>query len=729
MQNFEKILTKKSTTVFLLLLIMSVGFYVRFDNLSYWYQHKDNFFFASYSLPATINIDSYYYLDIAGDLLHGDMQKFDDQRCFPAGSVRQSSAPLLSVLLAGLSFLLDFPLEWVAVILPPFLGILLVIPTYFLGYTLAINTKMPWGRKRTISPVEAKIAGFCAAFFAVLSPVYIERSSLGWCDTDILNVTFLTSCILFALRSYTGQAKNEQVRFLALFGLAFLLFVWWWDQAVGPVMVLSGGVLLLLLLMTFYENRRRFLSYLPVLAVILFGMIIWKGEFLVTIHHSILNTLKYVMGAESNSVFPPLAEFVLEQVGISFQAVAIRVGGSIFNYTISIIGLVFLALISWKKSIFLLPLIALSILSFEVSRLNIFVAPLCGLGLGFVAVALFKSGYLPDRGKLVFLAFFILFFSWFPIVEAQKYNFILPALDPSLYEAMGDLAEDTPEDSVIWSSWGHGHPLVFYSKRKTISDGVFHPSSLLYISFFPLATDNFRLSANWIQFYTVNGQNGLAKIFKVLTGATDDWGQGGPRLQELLGAGVEVSKNILKEKYQKTPAEIEELLAFLFPVDCPPVYLFLDYKLVGEKWYFLGKWDLANRSGPPPYTMLPVYSFEQSGKDMITGRGKTGNFMVNLNNGEGRFNTTPLSFIDINYELGGKLHERVYPWRKKGHVLYLVQNDEKKVQFGVLADHQTASSVLLKLFFEKKFDQEYILPVKSQLPLYLICKVVGEKYF
>ena len=54
--------------VLMLFFIAVAGFYIRFDSISYWLDNKSSFFTAT-GLPVTIGVDSYFYMDIAKDLL------------------------------------------------------------------------------------------------------------------------------------------------------------------------------------------------------------------------------------------------------------------------------------------------------------------------------------------------------------------------------------------------------------------------------------------------------------------------------------------------------------------------------------------------------------------------------------------------------------------------------------------------------------------------------------
>ena len=74
--------------------------------------------------------------------------------------------PLLSLLTAAISSVTGIPLLRIAVFLPPLLGILLVLPVFFLGRHLG-----------------GTVCGLLSALFAATSGYYLYRSSLGFFDT------------------------------------------------------------------------------------------------------------------------------------------------------------------------------------------------------------------------------------------------------------------------------------------------------------------------------------------------------------------------------------------------------------------------------------------------------------------------------------------------------------------------------------------------------------------
>jgi len=51
---------------------------------------------------------------------------------------------------------------------------------------------------------------------------------------------------------------------------------------------------------------------------------------------------------------------------------------------------------------------------------------------------------------------------------------------------MKRIEKKTPKDAVIWASWGHGHPLIYYGQRGTIADGIYHSAELQYVLDVPI---------------------------------------------------------------------------------------------------------------------------------------------------------------------------------------------------------------------------------------------------
>lgn len=232
-----------------------------------------------------------------------------------------------------------------------------------------------------------------------------------------------------------------------------------------------------------------------------------------------------------------------------------------------------------------------------------------------------------------------------------------------------------------------------------------------------------------MQFYTVNGMPGLNRAFEFLTGDKNNWAKGMNRLKGLLAVGIDESRRIMLEKDQRGHEETEAFLVFLFPDDCPPLYVFMDYKLLTENWYEIGRWNFAQKTAPRRYTLIPVNFFRHSQNYAQGITANNGVFNVNLTPGTVYLpNRKPFDLAAVTIEKGKNVLRQNYPGRGRWHYLYLTENETSGAMFGIIADYQVKDTVLVKLFFENQLEQDYLKPVSSQLPMYLVCKVQGDKY-
>jgi dolichyl-diphosphooligosaccharide--protein glycosyltransferase len=152
-----------------LTLIVLAALWLRVDDLIAWRQRPQQAFFQG--RPLMITFDGYYYLSLARDLLEGTYEDLDSQRGVPASPPRPMPPPLLSLLTAAIARWTAWPLEWIALLLPPLLGVGLAVP-------LLLLSGLYGGR----------LIALVAVTMGLFPPYYVYRSHMGWFDTDCLNV-------------------------------------------------------------------------------------------------------------------------------------------------------------------------------------------------------------------------------------------------------------------------------------------------------------------------------------------------------------------------------------------------------------------------------------------------------------------------------------------------------------------------------------------------------------
>ena len=386
-QQIKQVMTdlidkRKAAAVLLLFIITTVGFYVRYDNINHWLENKDRYFSPADNTPVTLAVDSYYYLDIAQNIQKGNVEKVDRQRQAPNSFVKPLTLPLLSVTLALISTITGEPLEWIAILLPPFLAVLLAIPIYLLGVFLFRRSCYATNEN---TPVCATIAGLVAALFVLISPAFVERSSIGWCDTDILNVTLLCSLTLAALHAAVSKNTRELIFSLTGFTLLTGIFLLWWDQATAPVAAFSMGYLFLAGLFNIVRKRsntRVFVIFLLVICLLLFGL---QGESIVTLPRQVLSMIRYSFSDDTIGLhFLNAGQLVAEQQDVPLAEMAGKVAGNKWTFFLALLGISLLALITRRYFLFLVPWLILSFLATRSHRLMIFPGVLFSLGMGTV---------------------------------------------------------------------------------------------------------------------------------------------------------------------------------------------------------------------------------------------------------------------------------------------------------------------------------------------------------
>ena len=705
-------------------LVIMIGFYLRFDSLFVWLDDTDRFFFGEQRTPRMLNVDSYYYLDIAKDIQAGAYQPFDHRRRVPEGHLRAATPRLMSILLASLSRVSSASLEWVAILVPPFLGALLAIPAFLLGRALGARLNSPWILEARQTSA-ATVMGLTTALFALLSPNLVSRTTIGFYDTDALNVTFAVLAAYLSLRCADAKSTRWRQAWFAGWAVTLLTYLWWWDQSYVAVFALAGLPMLVTLLVLGRRSVRQLLPVLVGLALVVLVVGLWIGFDVLDPRHywrQLSNLFVYITDEATVSVFPAAGEQVAEQGRVGLARLALESAGGWAPFALAVLGVLALFITARHYALYLTALVVVSGLSFSGTRFLIFTAPLFGLGIGFVAYVIWnRLGPLHWRAGLSLAL--LLGGAWGAVTKIQSYDRLAPRRPPVLFEAMTELGEKTSADAVIWSNWGHGHPLVYYANKATLGDGIYHPASLQYALDFPLATDDFRLAANWISFVVAHGLEGLRQANELFGDSPEDWENGMPRLQQLLAAGPVHSQQLLTDQAEPDTVENRGLLSFLFPGTRRPIYLFLTYIELSEPWYSIGRWDFNRRTSPENHWYVLLRNLAPLNQTTLGGTSSYGEVLIDYKGGLIKFGDRSFKLKQINIHDGKQLRTANFSGDGK-QVVDIIG----RARLGVSADLENAQSVLTKLYFELSFDRRYFKPLMIKLPAYSIWKVDGDRY-
>ncbi len=727
---------KRTCPIFLIFLCLMAGLLPRISTIGSW-NSEANYLIMD-NTPLLTNLDGYYYLDSARELLQGTYSKLDQRRAYPAGHPRPQPAPLLSVMVATISAMTGLSLDWIAAFIPVILSFSMAIPLYYFARM--------WG---------GRIMVYTSVLFGLTAYGYITRTSLGFFDTDCLNVTFPLIIAYCALRF--AQIKTPKRYYRLLFaGFFAALYLWWWNISLAAATALSLWPILIALLFFYRPSRKEGICFAAILvcliATLTYFIPVEQGQQLIK---DLYNHFLYITKQNSvNAIFPNTSISNMEQESLNFSEIAQATTSYSYLMVLSLVGFLGLFYRNWKETVFLLPVIIVGLFSFTAIRFNIFLNPITALGIGFLAQQLAEK--ITQKSIAIAVIGFIIGSHLYQTLSS-------PPERKSLYPAqtlsvMKDIDDLTPTNSVIYSWWDEGHPLLYWSKRSVMADGMIHSGERVVYLAFPMASDNFKLAANYIQFFSTHG---LAGIHKFIAATHKDQKDGFKLLQEILEKGPASSKPLIKkhlpQEYEQNK-DIASWQAFLFPADAPPIYLFIDERLLYSisRWiHWFGTWDSSLQQGNKTlrtvlFKLPKSYDFGDFG-DNSSDSSDNSTFAVNRELGQLK---VPDVFTDSLYlsQISSHTKEEItidyYPqnnplkqvppiinvrkvnlseqnlYTEKGaYVLQIFKN----AQLAYLIDENRSKTLLSQLFLFKN-ENEYFTLIAETYGFAQLWKVSGEKF-
>ncbi|MDX9974701.1 MAG: STT3 domain-containing protein, partial [FCB group bacterium] len=656
---------------------MLLGLAVRLDQLVSWPVLDPNYLYAGN--PILANVDGYFYLLLARDLLEGIYAHGEPLLVFPASPPRPLPAPLLSVVTAALASWTGFPIEVVAAVLPVFLGVLLAVPLFYIGGLLR-------------GPVTA----LSAATFGVLLPYFLYRSGLGWYDTDALNVVLpLSMAVIATWLLRDGPTRRDCVLGGLLYaGLVYLMFRWW-DQAPHVVALFSAYPLLLLLALRWREAAVRYVSLLLLSLVV---MLMPIG--LMDILWSTQGSLQYV-SKQDLGIFPNMGQAIGEQRPLVLGEFVTMAAGHPVLFLLSLLGLLHLGR---HKPLLMLPLVPFLVVGsfgyFFAGRFLIFLAPVTALGLaGIVSYTLDRVPRQRVASVLAAVAFALISIV---LVMAEDELEAVPIVTADVIGSMERIPSVTPQDAVIWSWCDYGYPLSHWGRRPTICDGASHSGEMLTYSAMPLHAKSPRQAANFMYFYVKHGVPGMRRVLETFG---NDWHHARDFLRRMHDLERHEIPEALGDYPEIPSSDVGQWAEFLYPEETRPVYLYLDRQTmrVAHWWFWFSTWDTQARQGIHPYYIL----FHEMSPDLSGRRIRhaDGLFDINLGTGLVKFGERSVMLETLNLIESGATESRSYD-NRSGWIMDVSVRD----RFGVLHDLYMHDTTAHRLYLQK-LDSGHFEPV------------------
>ncbi len=670
-------------------LILLVGLVLRLDPLIDWLEHPELALY--HGEPLLTTFDGYYYLTLARDLLAGNWGALDHLRAVPDYPPRPFPPPLMSMLAAGVAWLGSVSLNWVAVLMPAFLGVLLMFPMYGLGKHFG-----------------GTFMGLSAALISLVSPYYIQRSGLGWFDTDCFLVTLAVSATWLFLKFATIRTGHRHA-WLAAGLLTSLVTVWWWDQTPQMAVLVTTAPLVLALVVHYRPARRRDWSiFAAIVLAWAAALLVWQGwRFPLEILQQAFSQFHYI-SKQAGGAFPNIGVTISEQERLPFMTLVQATLGNPLILALAVAGVLWMLWRHPRDGLLLVPLLGLGAMGLLFAgRFLIYVAPVAGLGIGFLASRIWRLG--AGRPLMTFAAPALVLAAAIPAYRGMLQAPRFPQELPIVVEGMDRMREETPEDAVVWAWWDHGYPLNYWARRATVNDGQVHGGERSVYNALPLVTSSDRLAANFMQFMATRGMKGFRAFYDVAGGPV----KGYERLLRALYLGPERAESVLRDAGVE---DVSRWLAFLFPATSRPVYLFLDWRLtrISYWWYWLGSWDSSDLTGIHPYhrTFLGVERRER--------RLASPEVTVDLDAGEARVGDEVLPLKRFRSEAGVEEH---FDHEDGVNVDYSAGN-----QMLVISDGFFSDSVFNRLFTWGKGQGEWLKVVSDDAPAWRIVRVSPDHY-
>jgi len=403
-----------------------------------------------------VNADSYYWLRIAREIRDGDatFDGKDSQQDYPDGRER-TQAPAFSWLIAAFSPAFEGDVYRTGIWLSIALSSLFIIPLGLYGFA-----------------IRYPVAGLLGGAVGTFSSIYMLRTSISNIDTEGGNLCFVWLLAWAIVSVRPGARLLRNVVYSALAGLCLAAFCRWYEQ--------PGFWLAYALTFALHLIASRFPLRQAVQLALLFA-VCSNPLNAANAFSEIAHFLQDYVFARSEA-FSPLDYASITQTIIELQPLpfAPMMAGIVNAPGVAVIGLAgfaALAVLHWRRVVPLIPILALSALAlWSARRFTIYLAPLVGLGWGFL-VSAFAHGVVRVRSErrrwLVEVATYGVATLGFLLLLGRT-GYDTPSRTPiprEFISSLQALREHLEPDAAILAPWSWGYLIADVTGAATFDDG------------------------------------------------------------------------------------------------------------------------------------------------------------------------------------------------------------------------------------------------------------------
>lgn len=639
------------------------------------------------------NNDGYYFAEGARDILTGHHDANDQSPI--------NEAP--SHLTAALSQIIPISFETLILMMPAFLGSLVVIPMVLIGRALNQTTM-----------------GFIAALIASIANSYYNRTMMGYYDSDMLNIVFPVLEMYSLILALTHQRN----RYLIPISVSIALYQWWYPQAYALDTALFGMIIGYVLI---FDRKNIYLYKIALfiligilsipfiakttLALIVFALFHFKQDLPIKFFGAIFGAIvavyfltggvdpifHFIQGyffRGNTGVIPTGLNFydvvstVREAGHIPFTLFAERISGHPITFVLAVIGYT-MAIFAYRPLLITLPLAGLGFIAMSAGlRFTIYSVPPMAIGIAFLILYISQLMQKPflRYSSIAALTLAVLYPNY---THAKEY--LTPTvLNDSEVVALNELKKFTTGEDYMVGWWDYGFPIRYYANLKTWADGAQHSGGQNYPVSFVLTTNDPISAAHMMRLNTEYLEKNFTDKHAIYSS---------------------VFEHMMREEGFKDPNDFINAIAlpeYKTPAKTRDVYLYLPLRMmeIFPTVSLFSNLDLKTGKSTPQPFFYSTQNFQDTGKTIELGQGVS---IIKATNSLklGSLNAPIKAFFQVSYDQKQKLQITRQTFTTEGVTVIFMPSYN---QFLVVDDY-FFNSTYIQMFVFEQYDKNLFQPV------------------
>ena len=439
---------------FLLSLSVVINFNARLFEKNVWLENSS--VFVVDDVPLVRAGDPAYYLKIAQYLKRNEsIDNFYNKLNYPNIS-KDVKAPLISLIISYLSK-------------GPSLKEIINAGNFLV---LACSVITTFGIFFMFYSIGRPFEGIVASVGAGISTQYLNRSSFGYIDTDILNLFFMYFLFAIIYLASKKQSWYKNIVYIVFAGLLAKLFYWWYPK---PELILMSFFSLVFLTTVHTKDLKRII-FNCVFYILLSSPIIYLNSFNIFLNNPYLSGYLSANIQSTDLInttqlnFNDIFRFIGEQTKPSTFEI-FKLEGSLALGIVCFAGIVLWGISHPYKFIGFLPLILFFLLSKIVGVRALFYSqPFLWFGLGYVVnLLIFKFSIFQKLFFNKVYAYFLISLCLSILIiltnNPFKRSIIMPYISSDLTTALIKIKDLIPDKrSAIVTPWSYGYQSLLYNE-------------------------------------------------------------------------------------------------------------------------------------------------------------------------------------------------------------------------------------------------------------------------